>query len=369
MTIRIALQQKVTSIVKLRGMKFFLSRNFQNISKILLILFFGILFFSCTERTEYDVSEYNLAGLNTSKPLVLALLSSGSALNIKTGVAVPAFEQNENAAQTIVANGFVSQEKNGSVYSLIPDTITNNSYITTLIPEEGGIYSVHLEFPEISGLPLTATDTVPFASVIKSTELTPYAKRVDDNSLTLIRMGIQPPESEKTSFYEITVITQITDSILPNGYLLDSAMQQPGFAYLTSDDPMISGENYYPSVLQLDAFPPKQLYFKKEHGAKKFYVEYYYDPPSITTTSISEKGEQNRASHFFSHKATIVLKTVSRSYYHYHTSRLMQFYSREGDALYGAGEPVNVFSNIQNGVGIFAASCSDTTSILVNNPQ
>ena len=368
MTIRIALQQKVTSIVKLRGKKFSLSRNFWNISKILLILLCGILFFSCTKRTEFDVSEYNLSGLYTSKPLVLALLSSGSALNIKTGVTVPAFEQNENAAQTIIANGFI-QEKNGSVYSLIPDTITNNSYITTLIPEEGGIYSVHLEFPGISGLPLTATDTVPFVSAIQSTERTPNAKRVDDNFLTLIRMGIQPPESEKTSFYEITVITQITDSILPNGYLLDSAMQQPGFAYLTSDDPMISGENYYPSVLQLDAFPPQQLYFKKEHGAKKFYVEFYYDPPSITTTSISEKGEQNTTSHLFSHKAMVVLKTVSRSYYRYHTSRLVQFYSREGDALYGAGEPVNVFSNIQNGVGIFAASCSDTTSILVNNPQ
>ncbi len=182
-------------------------------------------------------------------------------------------------------------------------------------------------------------------------------------------MEIQPPASEKISFYEIAVIIQITDSIHQNGYPLDSVMLKPRLAYLTSDDPLISEENYYPSILQLDAFPPQQLFFKKEHQSKNFYVEFYYDPPSVIATSISEKGEQNTTSQIFSHKATITMKTVSRSYYRYHTSKLMQFYSREGDALYGAGEPVNVFSNVQNGAGIFAAFCSDSICISVNNSQ
>ena len=337
--------------------------------KKLLILFYGILFFSCAERTEFDISKYDLSELHEPNTVVLSLFSSGSALNVKTGTTVPAFEHNENVVQSIVANGFVRHEKNGLVYSLIPNTMTNNSYITTLIPEEGGIYSIHLEIPEISDLTLTAADTVPFASVIQSTELIPEAKQVDDNFLTLIRMEIQPPASKKVSFYEITVITQITDSIQQNGYPLDSVMLKPRFAFLTSEDPMISGENYYPSILQLDAFPPQQLYFKKEHQSKKFYAEFYYNPPSATTTSISDKGEQNTTSQIFSHKATVVLKTISQSYYRYHTSRLIQFYSREGEALYGAGEPVNVFSNIQNGAGIFAAYNSDSTSILVNSSQ
>ncbi len=73
---------------------------------------------------------------------------------------MPAFEQNENAVQPIVADGFIRYK--GLTYSLFRDTMKDNNYITELNPEEGGIYSVHIKFPGISDFTVAATDTVPF---------------------------------------------------------------------------------------------------------------------------------------------------------------------------------------------------------------
>lgn len=153
------------------------------------------------------------------------------------------------------------------------------------------------------------------------------------------------------------VVTTITDTTDEMGFPIDTAMIKPTSAYLYSDNPVIAREDYYPSILQFDAFPPTNLYFKMENNSETFYIDFYYSPPMSSSTNLST-GE--KTTHTYSHSATIFLKTVSINYYQYNVSRLKQFYSRKGDPLYGVGEPVKVYTNIQNGTGIFASYTCDS---------
>jgi hypothetical protein len=54
------------------------------------------------------------------------------------------------------------------------------------------------------------------------------------------------------------------------------------------------------------------------------------------------------------HLGNIQLKNVTEEYYLFKTSYLQGLYNQKENALYGMGEPMNVFTNIENGYGVFA---------------
>lgn len=322
--------------------------------KRLNILFIIIAFFSCTESTEFDNVKVDFSKLHKQMPVVLSLFSPDSVLQVNVGSTLQAFDRNDEPDSQRIENAIIEIPENDIRKTLTRDSINKKLYFSDLSLAEGKVYKINLDFPDITDKPVSGTDTIPFGSKIKSISIIPEAKNVDDNLLTLIRIEISPSIFQQKSNYEISVITEVTDSIDDRGYPLDSVMLNPNYRRLSSDDPLITGENYYPSILQFDAFPPERLYFKKEHNKENFQIEFYYDPPAVHTTFFSEEGEKH-SNYIFSHSATIYLKTISENYYKYHVSRLTQFYSREGDPLYGVGSPVIVHSNIQNGIGIFAA--------------
>jgi hypothetical protein len=328
------------------------------VKTVFLLLCAGL--YSCTERTEFDVSQTGIFSKFVPQPVLLSLFSPGDSCRITTGVTTHSFTLNNSVNNVIPDFGYLESLETGERHKLIIDKEGKGLYYSPVNFTEGGVYSVFLRFSSIQVEPIEATDTIPFASTINKLNLTPKVKNVNDNLLTRVRLEVLPAELNPFSFYEVSVKTEVTDSVSPDGFYIDENLRMPSFTYLSSDDPLITKEDYYPSILQLDAFPPRKLYFKKTHYNEAFAVEFYYDPPSVHTTTVSENGEQKNTYHIFSHRAHIELRTVSSSYYRYHVSRLTQFYSREGDALYGAGSPVNVYSNIVNGTGIFAAFASDS---------
>jgi hypothetical protein len=181
--------------------------------------------------------------------------------------------------------------------------------------------------------------------------------------MTLVRIEVLPSSLQSVSYYELSVVTTITDSLDYDGLpFIDSSMLIPSLRDLYSNNPIIADEDYYPSVLQFGAFPPTHLFFKKETNKDIFPIDFYYDQP--TSTIVGGLSSNTSTTHIYSHRAIIYLKTISYSYYQYHVSRLKQFYSRIGDPLYGVGEPVNVYSNIENGTGIFASYTSDSINYI-----
>lgn len=323
---------------------------------ILIFLFF---IFSCSESLVFESENIDFSKLHIQEPVLLSFFTPDTILNITVGATQQAFSENSTPNAPLIKKATIENMGLSLIDTLYPSTVNSNQYVSNITLSEGFAYKIELEFQEITQNNLWAIDTIPGSSKIKSIEITPKAKKVENNLLTLVRLEILPSLLQELSFYEITVNTTITDSIDYMGLPLNPA----DFAdcrYLYSDDPIIAREDYYPSPLQFDAFPPTHLYFKKQHYSTPFNFEFYYSPPSISNTRIST---ENTKQQYFSHNATIILKTISENYYKYQASRLSQFYSREGDPLYGVGEPVNVFTNINNGDGIFAAYATDSGKI------
>lgn len=322
-----------------------------------LILLLSIIALSCTEGRIFDDDSVDFASLHIEKPVVLSQFTSDSVLYLTIGTTLPAFADSSESRFPIIENATIENLETGIIIDLHPCLDEPSQYTADVDLEEGEAFNISFEFPEISQNQVKATDTIPFSSEIVSITLIPEAKKVDNSLLTLVRLLIKPSSFQKVSNYEISVSSQITDSLNIFGFPLDSSMKAPSFRYLYSDDPLITSEVYYPSLLQFDAFPPQKLYFSKVQESETFEIEFYYAPPDFSVANIAT-GES--IYQIYSHASTIYLRTISEAYYKYEISRLNQFYSRKGDPLYGVGEPVSVFSNIENGTGIFAAFVTDS---------
>jgi hypothetical protein len=322
-----------------------------------LILLLSIIVLSCTEGRIFDDDSVDFASFHVETPVVLSQFTTDSVFFLTIGTTLPAFTDSNESRLPLIENATIENLESGITKYLYPCLDKPSQYIADIDLEEGETFRISLKFPEISEKQIKATDTIPFSSEIVSMTLIPEAKEVDNSLLTLVRLLIKPSSFQKVSNYEISVSSQITDSLNIFGFPLDSSMKAPSFRYLHAEDPLITREVYYPSLLQFDALPLQKLYFSKVNESETFEIEFYYTPPDFSIADITT-GESIYK--IYSHTSTVYLRTISDAYYKYQTSRLNQFYSRKGDPLYGVGEPVSIFSNIENGTGIFAAYVTDS---------
>ena len=161
-----------------------------------------------------------------------------------------------------------------------------------------------------------------------------------------LNLTFKDPANE-TNFYEVEVA---------NSYLVNV---DPLFGYysLTTQDEIITSESYYPSLLNFDKDKPRYLLFKdKKINGQEHTLTFYYIPP------------QHEDSHRYisSHYIIVYLRSVTEEYYKFKTTMIQQKYARAEDILYGAAEPINVFTNIQNGYGIFAGFNNDMVPMYIN---
>jgi hypothetical protein len=326
-------------------------------NKIFLLIISLSVILSCAKETEIGNDIVDYGSLYKKMPVVLSQFSNDSILFVKFGTTEPAFNKEDAGEFPEILNPVISDLKNGTRHTLEKSSTNAALYSVKMNLEEGAVYQIDADFPDFDETHVFAYDTIPYVSKIQSLKIISEAKKVDNDLLALVQFEIAPSLFQNISHYEISVVTTITDTTDFNGFPINPAMLIPEFSYLYSDNPLITIEDYYPSILQFDAFPPTNLYFKMVNNSETFLVDFYYSPPM---SSITNMGTGETTTHIYSHSASIFLKTVSSNYYKYHVSRLKQFYSREGDPLYGVGEPVNVYTNIQNGTGIFASYTCDS---------
>jgi hypothetical protein len=127
---------------------------------------------------------------------------------------------------------------------------------------------------------------------------------------------------------------------------------------LTTDDPLITSENYYPTLMQFDVSQPKYLLFNdKSINGEKHKLILYYSPPQGNVGSLWIR----------CHYITIHLRNVTENYYRYRTTLIQHLNSKEKDILYGTGEPINAVSNIFHGFGLFAGYNTDQVSFRLDS--
>ncbi len=96
-----------------------------------------------------------------------------------------------------------------------------------------------------------------------------------------------------------------------------------------------------------------------------------YDPKTLIFTDKMFDGEHRSVKvyfytqHYRDFNLKIILRSVSESYYKYREKQFAYLFSLDYDIFSGMSEPINLYSNITGGYGIFAGYSSDEKEITV----
>lgn len=157
-------------------------------------------------------------------------------------------------------------------------------------------------------------------------------------------------DENHSAYSEVTMY--FTDPVMQNNFYeiiaIDGYSKNDEGYELSTNDKLITGESYYPALLELKNNRPNFLLFK-DTGVQGRHVELkiYYIPPQVI------KGPEGKR-YIAQHMLNVYLRNVSEEYYRYKTTYIEHVDKNSENILYGQSEPMNVYSNIENGYGIFA---------------
>ncbi|NDP23050.1 MAG: DUF4249 family protein [Paludibacter sp.] len=214
-----------------------------------------------------------------------------------------------------------------------------------LKPIAGGIYKMRIETQNPIAV-LESVDTIP----IKTPILTAEILAVEKSSNQLGRITFKPNKNiNRTNYYEIVIFERLTT----NKTTVNKFQQ----ISITSNDQIITREDYYPSLLLIGAYEPHSLLFRLASPTEVVSIGFIYRAASAFGNA--------EGRYTFDHETKIELRPVSYAYFRYKTSFYKQINAANGDLLYGMAAPVTVTSNIKGGLGIFAGYCKSDTTISV----
>lgn len=198
------------------------------------------------------------------------------------------------------------------------DKSEDGNYKISYWPKSGNIYRVVVETQ--NGQSLSAIDTVP-ANIKIGQATNRYPVYTDQYHVQIGKIRVSfNDDPDRKNYYELVILGE-------NNNLIHTFHVR---------SPVITVDN------ENDPNPPGSLLFTDE----------LFNGQALTLNIFS--GSSN---------PTIVLKNVSRNYYEYRKNIISHLYNQnvERDDVYNLfeGDPVELYSNVQNGLGIFAAYTQD----------
>ncbi len=207
-------------------------------------------------------------------------------------------------------------------------------------PEKNNKYYIQVEAEGFDKV--YAEDIIPSKVFVKDTTIIPFAYVDNDGFIySELRIKFDDPPNEK-NYYEI-FFEPFNDSYWETLY---------------SDDQVILSENYYPKLFTLGVQYPKYLPFSDA----LFNGQEYELSISYFTGEKADNSTVNNSSVYH-----LVFRSVSKEYYKYRTSLLEYHYNENTDILFGQNEHMNIYSNVQNGYGIFAGYQEEIVTYIVDS--
>jgi len=171
-----------------------------------------------------------------------------------------------------------------------------------------------------------------------------------DGSLVLpfcsVSVNIKDDPDEE-NFYEVKLLLKL----FFNDSVTNTVYQVPIYSY----DPVVKNEeilDYSPAILPFSD--------KLFNGQTKT-IDFLYHPPWL---NMSGDGEHNTYS-YGSYRVIVVFREISQQMYYYRKSMIRHLYNQQTDNFEVLGDPVQLWSNIANGYGIFAGYTQYVDTIYV----
>lgn len=215
-----------------------------------------------------------------------------------------------------------------------------------LYPKRGCVYKVEVETTNPTAN-IVIFDTVPNEQPrITDVKISP----IQNTSNFFGTVSFIPVISNSIAYYELVIFYQETGLLFPN------PPSQFWQTTLKTSDRVVTQEDYYPSLLMLEAQNPQSLLFRLNKNSSINTINFEYSA-----------GAEGYSDHVSSvdNNLRIELRVVSYNYFRYKTSLYKQKYAAEGDLLYGMSAPVKVYSNVSGGVGILGSYCKTDTTVFV----
>ncbi len=285
------------------------------LGNIIFLLFFTGGLFSCYKLVPVDIPPH-------SPELVAnALFKAGKEIEVNISISQHIYDTlspfDNQALVTI---------RTGDNIEVLEDLGKGNYTTKQMIAISGKTYVLEVSS---NGYPsIVAKDSVPETVPFRIVRFIPGAKINEDGyEYSLFEIAFSDPANTK-NFYEI----------------MGRSLSVFGLSkvYLTSDDPYVLNEgdkDFYPSNILLsdELFDGKKVNLIIYAGYQKEYDKAYY----------------------------IFFRCVSAAYYHYEKKLLRHMENQYPDLWDGTGSPVTLFSNVENGYGIFAAYTQQIDSVSI----
>ncbi len=295
----------------------------KNTSVILISFIITFSFFSCQKELEIEYPDIE------PKLVVNCLFTPDSLFIVRVGKLLPL----NDSTTTFIVDNAVCEISEDDIFAENLKYTKDGFYISeTLKPQVGKVYTLYVIHPDLPNV--TATDTVPEPVSVSET----YFKHkilydaLDESYFHTINIRFQD-NIHINNHYELKLLTE--DSI-------DDATQIISQSFEKSDDLTIMNTGL------LDYHPSSIPFSDKLFNGQNYFLSTYYKLPFE-----SSDGEGNIW--YNSHNLIVHFNSISYQYFQYSRKMIMHIRNQESYIFEWVGNPVEMYSNIENGYGIFAA--------------
>ncbi|MBN2663525.1 MAG: DUF4249 domain-containing protein [Bacteroidales bacterium] len=310
-------------------------------NKLLILVLPVILLFSCVK--EVDISDFE----KEDKLVISSYLVADSIFKVYLSKTHPYLEKGIFYIENAELNLF---DENGNLLEKL-NNIDSGLYQTSSTKVETGInYKIETTYNDEI---IFAEDIIP--EIISVSELRNTGNFITENDSYIdfeIEISIND-NPNVDNYYEINSYIKYTDtsSFLGEWYYKERYNKYKK-NYLSSTDYVILNEDYsYYGIYDVTIFSDENFTNDKQ------IIKFYYSAYNLNNESL-----------LLDHVLKIELRTVSKNYYLYKKSLMKHLDNQYSDFWYGVANPVQLYSNVQNGYGIFAGFSSYTDSISYTSP-
>lgn len=292
--------------------------------KLFLLLSISLVYISCEKVIPFE------GDVNIPKLVINSIFQSDSTFKVhvsssRSVIDTASFQNIEDAVVTI-------KDDNGSIIETL-NYVENGFYIGQTFPQENQTYSLQVTHPNYTNI--TSSDSLPSPITINSIDTSTTVDPINGDRLQ-ITLNFNDPESSQ-NYYLIETYSVNEYLLIKNSdtteYELDTTKQ---FMVLTDEVFQNGGSPFREQGLFND------LLFNGQNKALE--LEIPYDNWSGT--------EDGYEWSYTTLSVRVYLHNISKSYYYYRTS-LELYQGASGNPF---AQPVQVYSNIENGFGVFAGS-------------
>lgn len=313
--------------------------------KTIVILLLAVIFASCQKLIEIPLPEFQ------QKAVVNCLFSADTNIQLR-------LSQTSNlndSVEKLITNATIILKQDNTII----DTLINNNngfYISNIFPQKSKNYSVEVQSPDL-GI-CTANTYIPNDLTINSISQQDFAVPLTDNQFdgdiklpaSRFSFTISDPANEK-NYYEVTFgVKQFWHD--DTNYVQKIKILNP-----LSYDNVIINEDI------LDYKPTTIVFSDSLFNGQTKNIDILY---KLYWLSWGSDGSGHTTYYYGRYRLYYTIRSISKEMYLYRKSLIKHLYNQQTDDITTFGDPVQLWSNINGGYGVFAGFTGVRDSILVD---